>query len=159
MSLMSLLLQSLLGFSTLLVLFLIYLNHSFLLASGFINYGARLGHFFFLCLYPQGCWHLNWFVTFLAMQQPLGSSLQHHKITSPWHLPIGRLISVLQFCCSCHSWYRATNFFIIRVALVDTTHSLEDSEGEVIPVSEVGQITSHDSWHSGQCSVQICWYT
>ena len=49
MSLMSLILQSHQGFSTQLILFLIFLNHSLLLALGLLNYGARLGHLFHLC--------------------------------------------------------------------------------------------------------------
>ena len=41
-------------------------------ASGFVNYGARLGHFFHLCLWPPRSQHLNWFPTFLATQQLRG---------------------------------------------------------------------------------------
>ena len=82
------------GFSTQLVLFLILLNCSLLLASGLINYGARLGPFLHLCLLLPWYQHLNWFSTVLVTLQPLGSGLLHHLITSPWLLPIGRLIRV-----------------------------------------------------------------
>ena len=44
--------QSHQGFSTELVLFLILLNHSLLLTLDLINYGASLGHFFHLYLWP-----------------------------------------------------------------------------------------------------------
>ena len=94
MSLMSLLLQSLLGFFVHSVLFLILLNFSLLLASALINYGVRLRHFLPLCLWPPRCQHLSWLNIFLATQQYLVFNLQHHQITSSWILPIGRLIRV-----------------------------------------------------------------
>ena len=59
MSLMSLHLQSLLGFSTWLVPFLIILSCSLLLALELINCGARLGLFLPLCLWLPRCQHLN----------------------------------------------------------------------------------------------------
>ena len=123
-------------------MFLILLNHSLLLASGLINYGARLGPFFYLCLCPPTCQHLNWFITFLATQQPFGSSLQHHQITLPWILPIGRLIKVFQnFRLALMSLLMPTlnmelHISHIRVALVDAI----SSEGGVIPVSEVCEV-------------------
>ena len=69
MSLMSLLLQSLQGFYTCLVLFLILLNHSLLLASDLTNYSARLGHFISLCLWPPRCQHQNWFIIFWPLSR------------------------------------------------------------------------------------------
>ena len=72
------------------------LNHNLLLALGVVSSGARLGPFLHLCLWIPRCQHLNWFATSLATLQPLGSSLLHHQITSPWLLPIGRLIIVYQ---------------------------------------------------------------
>ena len=59
MSLMSLLLQSLLGFSAQFMLFCILLNHSLLLVSDLINCGARLGHYFHLCNWSPRSQHLN----------------------------------------------------------------------------------------------------
>ena len=91
---MSLHLQSLLGFSTWLVPFLIILSCSLLLAFKLINCGDRLGFFKPQCLWLPRCQHLNWFVTFLATPQPLDSRLLFHQITSPWILPIGKLISL-----------------------------------------------------------------
>ena len=44
-----------------------------------------------------------------------------------------------------------------QVALVDTLSSLPEAEGDVIPVSEVGGITSSDSWHFGQGCFQTSW--
>ena len=52
-------LQSLLGFSTWLVPFLILLSHSLLLAFVLVNCGARLGLFLPLCLWLPRCLHLN----------------------------------------------------------------------------------------------------
>ena len=52
-------LQSLLGYSTWLVPFLILLSHSLLLAFILINCGARLGLFLPLCLWLPRCLHLN----------------------------------------------------------------------------------------------------
>ena len=72
MSLLSLLLQSLQGFFTWLVQFLILLNYSLLLASGLINYGDMQGHFFTLFLLPPICQHRNWFDIFLVTQQHIG---------------------------------------------------------------------------------------
>ena len=91
---MSLLLQYLQGFTTQLVLFLILTDHILFLASDIMNYGTRLGDFLHFCLWSPRCWYLKWFTIFLASQQHLGYSLQHHQITSPWLLPIGRLIRV-----------------------------------------------------------------
>ena len=59
MRLMPLHLQSLLGFFTWLVPFLIILSHSLLLAFELINCGARLGLFLALCLWLPRCQHLN----------------------------------------------------------------------------------------------------
>ena len=59
MSLMPLHLQSLLGFSAQMVLFLIILCHSLLLAFKLINCGARLGLFLPLHLWLPRCQHLN----------------------------------------------------------------------------------------------------
>ena len=114
MSLMLLHLQSLLGFSAQLVLFLIILSHSLLLAFILVNCGARLGLFLPLCLWLPRCKHLNWFVTFLAILQPLDSGPLLHQITSPWILPMGKLHSLLfsDWCwclCPCYSWHRATH--------------------------------------------------
>ena len=47
-----------------LVLCLILLKGSLLLASGLINYGARLGPFFHLCFWPPRYDHLYWFCYF-----------------------------------------------------------------------------------------------
>ena len=52
-------LQSLLGFITWLVLFLIILNCSLLLAYDLVNCGARLGLFLHLCLCLPRCQHPN----------------------------------------------------------------------------------------------------
>ena len=52
-------LQSLLGFSTQLVSFLILLSHSLLLAFKLANCGARLGPFLPLYLWLPRCQHLN----------------------------------------------------------------------------------------------------
>ena len=94
MSLISLHLQSLLGFSTQLVPFLIILSYSLLLAFELINCGARLGLFLHLCLWLPRCQHLNWFITFLATLQPLDSRPLLHQITSPRILLTGKLISL-----------------------------------------------------------------
>ena len=58
-SLMPLHLQSLLGFSTWLIPFLIILSCSLLLAFILVNCGARLGLFLPLCLWLPRCLHLN----------------------------------------------------------------------------------------------------
>ena len=52
-------LQSVLGFSTQLVPFLIIVSCSLLLAFELINCGARLGLFLPLCLWLPRCQHLN----------------------------------------------------------------------------------------------------
>ena len=59
MSLMSLHLQPLLGFSTQLVPFLIILSCSLLLAFELVNCSARLGLFLPLCPWLPRCQHLN----------------------------------------------------------------------------------------------------
>ena len=74
MSLMPLLLLSHQGFYTLLVLFLNLLNCSLILGSDLVNYGARLGHFFLLWLWPPRCQHQNCFFIFPATWEHLGSS-------------------------------------------------------------------------------------
>ena len=94
LNLMLLLFQALQGSYAQLILFLILLNHGLFLASNLINYGARLGHLFHRCLWPQRCPYPIWFSIFLATQQHLGSGLQHYQITLPWILSIGRLIRV-----------------------------------------------------------------
>ena len=91
MSLMPLHLQSHLGFSVWLVLFLITAHCSLLLALDLVNCGARLGLFLHLCLWQPRCWHLNWFIIFLATMQLSDLSPLLHQITSPWNMPIGRL--------------------------------------------------------------------
>ena len=58
-SLMSLHPQYLLAFPAQLALLLILLNYSLLLASGPINFGARIGPFFHMCLWLPICQHLN----------------------------------------------------------------------------------------------------
>ena len=58
-SLMLLHLQSLLGFSTWLLFFLIIVNHSLLLTLGLGSCGAGLGLFLHLCLWLPRCQHLN----------------------------------------------------------------------------------------------------
>ena len=45
----------------------------------------------------------------------------------------------------------------LRVALLDTLSSLCDSEGGIIPVSEVCEFTSQGSWHFGQGCFQMSW--
>ena len=81
-SLMPLHPQSLLGFSTWLVPFLIILICSLLLAFVLINCGARLGFFLHMCLWLPRCQHLNLFVIFLAILLPLDSGLLLPQITS-----------------------------------------------------------------------------
>ena len=65
------------------VLFLIILDCNLILALGLINCGPRLGAFLHLYFWLPICPHLNLFVTFLAIIQPLDSSTLHHEITSP----------------------------------------------------------------------------
>ena len=97
MSLMLLhLFQSLLGFSTQLVPFLIILSCCLLLAVERVNCGTRLGLFMPLCLWLPRCWHLNWSITFLATLLPLDSGPLLHQITFLWILPVGKLISLFQ---------------------------------------------------------------
>ena len=138
-------LQSLLGVSAWLVLFLIILNHSLLLAFSFIDCGARLGPFLHLCLWLPRCRHVNWFITFLATLQSLDSSLLHHQLTSPWPLPIARLISLSEFqtgiVAAAHATLDMEQLIPhLIVSLVGTLSSLPNSEGGVIPVSEVYEL-------------------
>ena len=95
MRLMSLHLQSLLGFSTWLVPFLIILSESLVLAFILINCVARLGFFLPQCLWLPRCQHLNWSITFLAILQPFDSGPLLHQITSHWLLPTGKLFSLI----------------------------------------------------------------
>ena len=141
MSLMSLLLQSLQGFSAWLVLFLICLNPSLLPESGLINYDARLGHFFHLFLWPSRCQLSKLICYFLNHPAAFGfqSSTPPHNITlnpanrkadqslSEFHTAIGAAAHAtldMKQLISC-----------IRVAMVDTISSLPDSEEGLIPVS------------------------
>ena len=150
MSLKSSYFQSLLGFSTWLVLFLIILNCSLLLALDFTNCGARLGLFLLLCLWIPRCWHLNWFVIYLATLQPLDSGPLLHQITSPWLLPTGKLVScyqIFRWCCCCSSTLDTEQLIShLTVALVDTLSSLPNSEGGFIPMSGVWKLLlkAHD---------------
>ena len=115
------LLQSLLGFFTQLVPFLIILSCSLLLAFVLVNCGARLGLFFPLCLWLPRCQHLNWFVTFLAMLQPFDSRPLLQQITSLWILPTGKLISLSQ---------------IFRLLLVPL-HMLHLTQNNSFPISRL----------------------
>ena len=92
MSLMLLHLQSLLGFCTLLVLFLILLNCSLLLALDFINNGARLGGFLHLCKMSAS----KLVHCFSSYSAAFDSGLLHHQIRSPLLLPIGKMSRVCQ---------------------------------------------------------------
>ena len=144
-SLMPLHLQSLLGFSTWLVPFLIILSYSLLLALILINCDARLGLFLPLCLWLPRCLHLNWFITFLATLLPLDSRPLLHQITSLWILPTGKLISLSDFQTGVGATAHATLdteqlISHLQVALVDTFSSLPETEGDVIPVSEVCEL-------------------
>ena len=65
------------------VLLLKLLKHSLLLVSDVLGYGSRLWHFIPVCLWPPRCQHLNCFDILLVTQYHLGSSFQHHQITSP----------------------------------------------------------------------------
>ena len=78
----------------------------------------------------------------LTTLQPLSSGFQYHQITSLLILPTRRLISLSQFQMGIGAAAHATLdmeqlISCIRVALVDTISSLPDSEGGVIPVSEM----------------------
>ena len=112
-----------------------------------------LGHFFPLCLWPPKMLVSKLNQYFLATQQCFGSSLQHHQITSPeWILPIGRLIRVSQnfqtgIGVATHATLSMEQLIsYMRVALVDTISSLQDSEGRDISVSEVCELLTkiHD---------------
>ena len=140
-------LQSLLGFSAWLVLFLIILNCSLLLTLDLINCGARLGPFLHLCLWLPRCWHLNWFVIFLAILQPSDSGPLLHQIISPWLLLTGRKadqnLSYFQTSAGAVAYVTLDTEQLIsclRVALVDTLSSLLNTEGGVIPVPEVCEL-------------------
>ena len=138
--------QSLLGFSAWLVLFLIIPNHSLFLALGLINCGARQGPFLPLCLWLPRCWHLNWVIIFLASLQPSDSCPLHDQITSPWLLPVWRLIRIYQtfrlvlVLLLMPLLYTEQLISHLRLALVDTLSSLPNSEGGVIPVSKVHEL-------------------
>ena len=155
-------LQSVLHFSTKLVIFLIIPNCSLLLALGLINCGASLEPFLHLCLWLPRCHHLIWPVTFLATPQPLDSCPLHHQITSPWLLPTGRLIRSIRIsdwhwcCCSYHSWHKAAHFspqsFPCWYSFLSTQFW-----GRSYTCVWYVLITSQGSWHSGQCCVQTSW--
>ena len=147
MSLMPLhLLQSLLGFSTWLVPFLIILSCSLLLAFELIYCGARLGLFLPLCLWLPRCWHLNWSITFLATLQSLDSGPLLHQITSLWILPTGKLISL--------SW-------IFRLMLVPLYMLLLTQSNSFLPLGCPCWYSFLTAWGWGRCytSVWSVWIT
>ena len=92
MRLVECLLQSTQGLYTWLLPFLIILSGSLLLASNFINYGARPGHYFNLYHRQVVCQPLSWFIMFQS-----SSRLLCHLTTSLWILAIRRLISLFDF--------------------------------------------------------------
>ena len=142
MSQMLLLLQSPQGFSAPLVLFLILLNHSLLLASYLVNYCARLGHFFHLCLWPTRCWHP---IDLIFFSHP--AALGFWSSTPPGNNTLNSANrkadqSLYQFQTGTGvAAYSSLNTEQLishtRVALVDIIPSLQDSEGGVISISEV----------------------
>ena len=155
-------LQSLLGFSTQLILFLIFLNHSLTLALGLVNCGARLGCFLHLCLWLPRCQHLNWFTTSLVTLHPMDSGLLHHQITtlSPcqqegWSESVG-FSDWHWCCCSCHSQCGAAHFspqsYPCWYYFLSTQFW-----GRIYTCVWCAWITYRDLWHSGQCCVQMSW--
>ena len=124
MSLMSSLLQSLQGFSAQLVLVLMLLNHSLLLASGLVNYGARLGHFFHLSLATRmsGSKLICYFPSHPA-EFGFQSSKPSDNITlNPANMKADQSLSDFQ------------------TGIGDTISSLQYSEGGVISCSEVCEL-------------------
>ena len=144
MSLMPLHLQSLLGFSTWLVPFLIILNCSLLLALHLINCGARLG---------PSC---PWFLTTKMASKLICYFSSHPTAFGFWSsTPLDNItltsnnrkadqnISDVQtgFGAATHAILDTEQLIShFRVALVDTLFSLPDSEGGVIPVSKVHEL-------------------
>ena len=135
------------------VQFLIILKCSLLLVSNHINYGARLGHYFCLYHWWEKMSASNLICSFPVIQWHWGSGLLHHQTPSLWIQPIRRLSvsywsADWHWCCfSCYSRYIAV-YAHTTTALIDIITSLQDTDGEVIPVSEM-----HESSHSGQCHV------
>ena len=136
-------LQSLLGFSTQLLLFLILLNCSWLLESGLINCGARLGPFFHLCVWLPRYLHQKWIHYFSSHP----AAFEFWSSTPPDNItltPANRKVdqSLSRFQTGIGAAASATldmKQFIscLSVAFVDTISSLLDSEGDIISVSEV----------------------
>ena len=162
MHLMLLHLQSLLGFSTQFVPFLIILSHSLFLAFKLINCGARLGLFLPLCLWLPRCQHLNWCITFLAILQLLDSRPLLHQITSPWILPTGKLISL-------SLTFRLLLVLLHMLLFTQSNSSLTSRLpllilflatwcwGRYYTCVWSVWITSQGSWHFGQGCFQISW--
>ena len=162
MSLMSLHLQSFLGFSAWSLPFLTILSCSLLLAFELVNCGARLGHFLPLHLCLPRCQHLNWFATFLATLQPLDSGPLLHQITSPWILPRGNLISLSLI-------FRLVLVLLHMLLLTQSNSSLASRLLLLILFPHCPRlggcytcvwsawITFQDSWHFGQDRFQVSW--
>ena len=114
-----------------------------------------------LCLWLPRFQHLNWSVTFLATLQPLDSGSLLHLITSPWILPIGRLIS-LRFsdwcwcCCTCYFWHRAT-YFSSPGCPAWYSFLTTQGWGRCYTCVWSAWITSPNSWHFGQGCFQVSW--
>ena len=120
--------ESLQDFYTWLVPIPIILAHILCLASNFINYGARLGHYFYL---------YNRWVKMSA------SKLIHHFSSPPSdflfqislppnNITLIFLISYWYWCsCSCHFRHRAS-YSHIRSILVGTLTSLQGTDGGLI---------------------------
>ena len=112
------------------VLFLILLNCSLLLASGLINYGARLGPFLYLCLWLPTCQHLNWFA---ASGHPAAFgfwfSTSPDIITlAPANRKTDQNISEFQtgIDATAHATLNMEHFIShLKVAIVDTISSLD----------------------------------
>ena len=105
-----------------------------------------LGLFLHLCLWLPRCLHPNEFIIFLAILQHSDSGHWLHRTTSPWLLLTGRLISLLsdlQTGVDAAAYATLDTEQLIshlRVALLVTLSTLSNSEGGIIPVSEVCEL-------------------
>ena len=131
-------LQSLLGFSNQLVLFLKLLNCSLLLALGLINYGARLGPFLHLSLANKmsASKLIFYFSSHPAAFGFQSSTPPDNIILTPANRKANQNLS--DFQTATLDMEQLISHF--RVALVDTISPLPNSEGGVISVSEVCEL-------------------
>ena len=145
-SLMPLHLQSLLGFSTWLVPFLIILSHSLLLAFVLINCGARLGLF---------CAHVS-LATKMSTSKLIHYFSSHPAAFGFWaptppenislnsaNRKVDQSLSDFQtgLGAAGHATLDTEQLIsCLQVALVDTFSSLPEAEGDVIPMSEVHEL-------------------